>query len=140
MTVTLQTIRDAIGRHIQEAYSGTLPLEWENMPPPENLSAGWVRLLVSIDRLEKAGLNPGTVLTRGRIRLLIAVAQGQGTATMDQVVAELVHLLASQDIAGIRTSAAVFAAPKKEKGLHLLPVEIRLTAVETDIVSIETSS
>ena len=133
MTVSPQRIRDAIGRHVKAGYSGALPLEWENMPPPENLARGWLRLLISIDRIERAGLNPGKMLARGRIVLLIAVAQGQGTAVMDEVTAEMVTLLARQEIDGIRTNTAIFGQPRREQGLHLLPIDIRFTALETDL-------
>ena len=128
-----QIIRDRISSFFTSAYSGALPLEWENMPPPQRLTEGWLRLSVVIDRFEIIGLSPGRQHYRGRIIMLIAVAKGQGTARMDKVATEIVSLLAKKQISGIRTGAAVFATPRRETGLHVLPLEIRFTAFEADL-------
>lgn len=130
MTVSPKLIRNTLGRHVQASYSGRLPLEWENTPPPQVLESGWVRLLVSVERIDHAGLNSGKKLMRGRVLMQIAIPRGEGTSLLDEASLELVDLLAHQDISGIRMGAAVFLPPRDEKGFHLLPLQVRFTMLE----------
>ncbi len=125
------TVRETLAKYLQEKWTGTWPVLWQNMPVrPPLPEKGWLRFAVSIDRVNAIGLGRSRAMLRGSIRITLAISKGEGMNTMDEAIDQIITLFSGKDIDGIRLGNLRMNQGRNENGFHLNTMTIAFSMVQ----------
>ncbi len=131
--IGITAVRAVLAQYLQENWTGTWPVLWQNMPVqpplPEN---GWLRFAISIDRVNAIGLGRNHAMLRGSIIITLAISKGQGMSIMDNAIDEIITLFSGKDIDDIRLGNLRVGQGQNENGFYINTMTIGFSMVQND--------
>lgn len=123
------TLRDQIAGIIMADWPFTIPILWENMPPPSPLpDQGWVKIQIRFGKRLTSGLGRVPVLQRGYLQMRLAVHEGEGMQISDAMVSHIMTRFDQKQLADIHFGQANVQSPTQDDGVVITAISIRFHA------------